>query len=133
MAVSNATLKSGGTVSVAGGTDLAFASLGIQANQNTLYAIADPDFRTRREIVCAVKPPKAQAGAPNGFTQARASTLVKVPLVLDNGKMTYNTLRIELAVDVETSDAEKTELMSLGSQILADADFSAFFKSLSVA
>jgi hypothetical protein len=115
-----------------GGSALAFSSAGQSAGINTLYATADTDLRTRRSIVATVKDPKVSASAPNGYTQARATVVYKAPLALDNGGVTVNTVRIEFAYDVETSTAEKTELLVIASQICNDADFTELFQNLSL-
>jgi hypothetical protein len=131
--LSTASILSGATIAPTGGSALAFESEGISAGQNPLFASADTDLRTRREILCSVKKPKVSAGAPNGYTQARATALFKSPLELTNGSVTVNTVRIEFAYDVETSQAEIEELRIIAAQICTDADFAEFVKSLSVA
>jgi hypothetical protein len=133
MSISNASVLTGATVAPSGGTALAFSSTGIRNNTNTLYVAADLDQRTRRKIVCTVKEPKVSSTAPNGYTQSRSIAIAKFPLTLDNGLVTVNTLKIELATDVETSAAELAEYKSIGAQILCDADFDDFFAAQSIA
>jgi hypothetical protein len=133
MSLSNASINSGATGSFSGGSALAFESRGIEAGRNVLYATADTDLRTRREIDCSVSYPKVQATAPNGYTQARSTLVIKVPIELDNGNTTVNTFRIVLSTDVETSDTQIDEMLVLGAQTLLDADFAAFWKAKSVA
>jgi hypothetical protein len=132
MSLNDASLLESGTVSASGGTALAFESKGMLLDKNTLFVSADTDLRTRREVDCLVKYPKIQASAPNGYTQARAIVTLKVPLSLDNGAVTVNTIQISMSYDVETSDTEKDDMLTLGAQILSDSDFSGFFKNLSV-
>lgn len=84
-------------------------------------------------IVATVKEPKPSSGAPNGSTQARAAMTFKSPLVLDNGNVTVNTVRVEVAYDPETTSAEIDELLVIGAQLFADSDFTALFKNLSLA
>lgn len=132
MSLTNASVLSGATITPSGGSALPFASLGIRNNTNVLYATGDADLRTRRSIVCSVKEPKVSTGAPNGYTQARATMIFKSPLTLDNGNVTVNTVRVEIAYDVETSAAEVTELSVIGAQLLADADFSSLISDLSL-
>lgn len=123
MSLSNASVLSGATVAASGGSALPFASLGIRNESNTLYATGDADLRTRRQIVCSIKEPKVSAGAPNGYTQARRTMVFKSPLLLDNGNITVNTVRVEFSYDVETSNAEVVELKSIGAQMICDSDF----------
>lgn len=132
MSLSNASVLSGATITPSGGTALPFSSLGIQNSSNTIYATGDADLRTRRSIVCSVKDPKVSAGAPNGYTQARATAVFKSPLELDNGMITVNTVRVEFAYDVETSQAEIDELKVIAAQICTDADFAGLIADLSL-
>jgi len=132
MSLNNATLKTGATMAPTGGSDLNFESRGNLLDRNNLFVPADLDLRTRREISCVIKDPKVSASAPNGYTQARATATFKSPLELDNGNITVNTVQISMACDVETTDAEKDELLIIAAQMLTDADFTSFFKALSV-
>lgn len=132
MPISNASILSGVTMTPSGGTAVPFGSLGIRNGTNTLYATGDADLRTRRTIVCSAKEAKVAPGAPNGYTQARATAVFKTPLVLDNGNITVNTVRIEVAYDIESSAAEVTELKLMAAQILTDSDFAALFSALSL-
>jgi len=131
MSLRDATLLSGATMAPTGGSTLTFGAKGSELNKVNLYVPADTDLRLRREIACTTKDPKVSTSAPNGYTQARASAQLKSPLLLDNGAITVNTVTIQVSFDVETTDAEKDELLVLGSQMLNDADFLALFKDLS--
>lgn len=132
MSLNNASIDIGATLTPSGGTATAFESSGISGQVNKLFASADTDLRTRREIVCSVKEPKVQAAAPNGYTQARGMATLKFPLELDNGNITINQLKIELAYDVETTQTEIDTYLSAGALVLSDADFASLFKSLSL-
>ena len=131
MGLNNASLLQGATVAASGGTALAFSSLGGSPG-NTLYAIDDPDIRTRRDIVCNTTAARPKSDAPNGYTQQRTNATVKIPLTLDNGNVTVNTIRIEMSTDVETTDAEKLELRSIAAQVLVDSDFLEFWDNQSL-
>lgn len=133
MSLINASLLTGATLSASGGTALPLASLGQSGNKVTLVPTADTDFRTRRSFDVTVKSPSPNSAGPNGYTQARPSVVVKQPIVLANGKTTVNTARVELAYDVETSQAQIDALMLLAAQVLFDADFTPTFKALSLA
>lgn len=133
MPISTATINSGATVSASGGTALTFASRGSEPGRNVIYVASDTDLRTRREADFSVSYPKIQGSAPNGYTQARRTVVMKFPLVLENGNVTVNTIRIVLSTDVETTDAEIGEYLALGAQAMIDTDFSSYWSSLSVA
>ena len=123
MGLNNASLLQGATVAASGGTALAFSSLGGSPG-NTLYAIDDPDIRTRRDIVCNTTAARPKSDAPNGYPTPRTT--------LDNGNVTVNTIRIEMSTDVETTDAEKLELRSIAAQVLVDSDFLEFWDNQSL-
>lgn len=132
MSLTNASVLVGPTITASGGTALALSSLGQNGNRVSLVATADTDFRTRRTMDLTAKTPNSNVSSPNGYTQARPSVLIKAPIVLANGKTTVNTLRIEMAYDVETSQAQIGALMELGAQSLFDSDFTSFWKSLAL-
>lgn len=132
MSLTSASVLKDGTVATTGGTATALNSLGNTLNQHKLY-MDGTDHLSRTEVLAVVKEPKVNAGAPNGYTQARSTITLKVPLALDNGNLTYNTLQISLACDVETTQAEKQTLMVYGAQVLADSDFTEFWEDQSVA
>lgn len=132
MALSNANTLSGATITASGGTAVTWATQGLVGNKNVLVVPADTDFRVRRQIDAVVKQPSPSASAPNGYTQARASVLYKKPILLANGKITVNTVRVEVAYDVETSAAQLTDMLDTGAQMCFDADFTPVFKQLSL-
>lgn len=132
MSLNNASILADATESFTGGTALAFSSLGPREHGNVLYALDDSDIRTRRELAINVVLAKPRSTAPNGYTQSRSSVTGKVPLSLDNGNVTVNTIKIEVSCDVETTDAEKLALRQLGMQMLSDSDFTELWDNQSV-
>lgn len=133
MPLKTAVVKTGATLAPTGGSDLTFADLGTIGSQVALTVPADTDLRIRRTVVGSFKNPKANAGSPNGYTQARATLTFKKPKMLANGKITVNTIQVSMAYDWETTDAEKTELLDVAAQMCFDADFTPFFKQLNPA
>jgi len=132
MSLNNASILSGATLSFTGGSSLDFATLGPRENGNVLYATDDSDIRTRREIICKAVLASANPDKPNGYTQSRSAITLKVPKVLTNGSITVNTVRIEVATDVETSETEKLTLRDLAVQVLSDSDFTEFWNNQAV-
>lgn len=133
MPLSTAVLKTGATLSTTGGSDITWASSGIQNGRNELYVAADTDLRTRREASCTVSVPKPKSDAPGGYTQARASVQFKYPKILANGNRTVNTVTITVAYDPETSAADVLVMQNVAAQALFDADFAGLFGALSLA
>lgn len=130
MSISTLGLLASSTVAASGGTALPFTSVGGSENKNRLVADSDTDLRTQRSIDFSVRRPHVQASAPNGFTQARSILTMKVPLALDNGGTTVNTVQISMSTDVETSVAEKDELRALAAQCVIDSELNAFWTTL---
>lgn len=131
MSIATASILKDGTVSATGGTAAPFQSLGSTLQEHKCAFDGD-DIRTRSECVFSTKPPTVKGDAPNGYSQARNTAFIKVPLVLDNGSITVNTVQISLARDVETSPAEIQTMLSYAAQVLTDSDFTDFWEDQAV-
>lgn len=132
MSLKNAVLKSGATMAPTGGTDLTFADFGSTGQVVSLVVPAD-GFATRRSILGGYKPPVKNSQQPGGFTRAKANLAFRQPKLLADGTYDYLQLRVSVEFPQEATDAEKTELLVIGSQIVNDADFTAFLKTLNTA
>lgn len=130
MSLTTLTLLESATVSATGGTSMPMTSIGGSENKNTLIVDADTDLRTQRSITFTVRRPKVQASAPNGYTQGRCTALIKIPRLLANGKITVDTVSIQVSADVETTVAQKTEMLKLGAQALFDSETLAAWTAL---
>lgn len=122
MSLTTLTLLESATVTPSGGTSLAFTSQGVSNDKNKLIASADVDLRSQRSLEFSVKRPKPQVSAPNGYTQARVSGILKIPRILANGNISVDTVTVSLNTDVETTVAQKTEMCKLGAQMFVDAE-----------
>lgn len=130
MSLKNAAVVIGGTIGApTGGSTLTFADYGSVPNDVRLGVSADTDFRLRRKISAKIVEPKVQASAPNGYTQAKTVMQFSKPKLLANGKITAQTIQISMWTDIEATDAEKQELMDVGSQMLSDGDFTPTWKT----
>jgi len=132
MSLSAATTLSGSTIAGTGGTTVNWSSLGISGNKNIIVVTADTDLRVRRQVEVSVKTPTPQASAPNGYTQARISGIYKKPKLLANGKITVNTVKVEVAYDVECTPTEIQDMLDVGAHLLFDGDFTPVFKTLNL-
>lgn len=133
MSLSAVTTLTGSTIAGTGGTAVNWSKMGQVGNKVTLAVTSDPDLRSRRTMDVVAKQPSVSNGAPNGYTQARVTKVYKQPLVLENGSQTVNTVRLEIAYDVETSAAELQELLDQGAQMAFNSDLSSVDKTLSLA
>jgi hypothetical protein len=134
MAISGAGIKSGSTTYVvpSDGSAITFATNGTSLDTTIASPTADTNYLTKRTYEFSVKEAKPSATAPNGYTQQRATCVLKAPFILDNGNRTVNTVRIEFACDVELTTAEKYELLLQASQLLGDTDFQGFWTNLAL-
>lgn len=64
------------------------------------------DLASGTQYEFSVKRPKVSANAPGGYTQMRLTVFAKTPKTLANGNLTYNTRKLEISVDPETTPAE---------------------------
>jgi len=131
MTIQAASVLVDGTIAVTGGTATALTSMGNTLNEHSTY-YGGTDYLSRNTVSFKVKAPKVSASAPNGYTQARNEVLVKSPLVLDNGNLTNNTVRIIFSCDVETTDAEKVTLLETAAQMISDSDFANYWAAQSL-
>nr|APG77057.1 hypothetical protein [Beihai levi-like virus 13] len=127
MAIQTAAVIDGPTPSFSGGTSHNLSVKG--QSQNLLSCVVNDgsEFINQSKIDFSVRDPRVLVTAPNGYTQARSMVSIRIPLLLDNGKVTINTLRLELSVDHEMTDSEIAKLLAYGSQILVVSDYNNFW------
>jgi len=132
MGIQTSSINIDGTVATTGGTATGMIAKGGTLNELVTVLDDSSEFIAQTRVRFSVVDPKVQSSAPNGYTQARSIVKVVVPLALDNGNYTTNTLELRLGVDPETSDAEIASMLVLGAQLFADSDFSDFWKKQSL-
>jgi hypothetical protein len=127
MSLKNATFKVDSTaISATGGTSETLKSISDDGSSHKLYFGSD-NFLTRHNVEFSITSPQVSATAPNGFTQERCRLVQKVPMTLTNGNTTTLTVRSEVSTDVETTTAQKLELVRTHAQFLGGADFADFW------
>jgi hypothetical protein len=127
MSIKTASVLVDGTVAVTAGTATTMIAKS-STDKNTVVILDDSsEYLNQTEMVFKTTEPRVNTGAPNGYTQARGTVKIKAPLVLDNGGRTVNSVSVEIATDIETTDAERTSLRKLAVQAIMDADFDAFW------
>lgn len=127
MALKNMSLSSGATVSTSGGTALAFADDGVSI-QNGVHLIvpADTDYQTRRSVTAKYKPPTIDPKT-GVYSKDKKSISLTLPLVLADGRVVFNVIRVEREVHPSLSAANADELNKLAAQLLTDSDASNFW------
>lgn len=123
MPLSSVSLKTAPTsYTVTGGSALAVTPVFNDGDTVKLAATTDTDFRVRRVISHDHYEPKPSVKGPNGYTQERTRIFLAKPKLLANTKITTNYGQVILSWDVETTVAEKTEILDLLAQYLIDTN-----------
>jgi hypothetical protein len=127
MGLKNMSLQSGATVSASGGTALAFADDGVSI-QNGVHLIVpgDADYQTRRQATVKYRPPTLDART-GAYGKDKKSISLAQPVVLADGSVVFNTIRIEREVHPSATAAAALDLNVLGAQLLVDSDVTAFW------
>jgi hypothetical protein len=128
MSISTASVLKDGTVSATGGTATSLKTKGQDLGKISCIFDDGSEFINQSTVLFQATDPKVKTNTPNGYTQARSVATIHVPLVLDNGNTTKNSLSITLSVDHESTDAEVETMLVYGAQLLSDSDFSDFWK-----
>jgi hypothetical protein len=127
MGLKTMTLLAGATVAATGGTALAFADDGVSI-QNGVHLIvpADADYQTRRQLTAKYRQPSLDVKT-GVYGKDKKSISLALPVVLADGKVVFNTIRIEREVHPSLAAASALELCNLGAQLLTDSDVTAFW------
>lgn len=120
------------SVAPTGGTSESFTSIGDSLNQHDVV-YGTGSVLDRKSVTFKTVHASVQGGAPNGYSQQRSTFKLKHPLVLANEERTVNTVKVELACDIETTDAQKLNLRLTAAQLLADTALTEFYNSQSAA
>jgi hypothetical protein len=127
MGLKSMSLAAGATVSASGGTALAFADDGVSVSNGIhLIVPADADYQTRRQVTVKYRPPTLDVKT-GAYGKDKKSICLALPIVLTDGKVVFNTIRIEREVHPSLSAANCVELNKLGAQLLTDSDTDAFW------
>lgn len=127
MGLKNMSLLTGATVTSTGGTALAFAEDGVSIpNGLHLMVPADADYQTRRQLTAKYRQPTLDTKTGVYGKDKKSLTMVQ-PIVLADGKVVFNTIRIEREVHPSVTAAAALDLTVLGAQLLTDADCLAFW------
>lgn len=133
MGLSTASIPVGASYAPTGGTATAMVSLGQSGDSNKLFIDDNADLILRKTCLATSKAPVPNSGAPNGYTQQRSTIVFHVPMLLDNGNYTTNTVKIEVAFDPEADSSERGFLRELIAHCGVDADFDGLFDDGSTA
>lgn len=134
MALIGGSVNDNPTVSTTGGADLTLSQVGGSSPTSVTCALGTGDYKTLRTIDFKIALPRINASSPNGYTQRRMEAVCKFPRELANGNLTVDTVRILLATDVETSDANMLTMRKVAAELLyRESEFSDFWDQQSLA
>lgn len=127
MGLKSMSLLAGASVAASGGSALVFADDGVTI-QNGVHLIvpADTDYQTRRQVTAKVRQPTLDART-GVYGKDKKSISLSLPTVLADGRVVFNTIRLEREVHPSLPAADAEELNKLGAQMLTDADVLAFW------
>lgn len=127
MGLKNMSLVASGTIAVSGGTAQVFADNGVTiANGIQLVVPADTDYQVRRVATVKYRPPTLDPKT-GSYGKDKKSISYVVPIVLTDGRVVFNTIRIEREVHPSLAAASCTELNKIGAQLLTDSDTDGFW------
>jgi len=129
MGLKSMSLTASATIAVSGGSALAFADDGVSvANGVHLIVPGDADYQTRRSVTVKNRPPTYDARTAS-YSKDKKSMSLTLPMVLSNGSVVFNVIRIEREVHPSLSTANATELNKLAAQMLVDSDTDGFWQT----
>lgn len=106
------TVKSGSTLTPTGGSDVVYTKTNEKADGSLVYKdLTQTDLRIQKKVEVKSSDAKTLATAPNGYTQQKNSVSFLQPKLLANGKFTTNGIDVSLHFDVETTEAERIQLL----------------------
>lgn len=127
MALKNMSLLASATIAASGGTALVFADDGITiANGVHLIVPGDTNYQTRRTLTAKYRPSTIDPKT-NSYGKDKKSVSLARPVVLADGRVVFNTIRIEREMHPSMSAEDCVEMNKLGAQLLVDTDTDAFW------
>lgn len=128
MSISAASILKDGVIAVTGGTAKSFSSLGNTLHENRVV-FDGTGILSRSSADFVSKSPTYSSSSPSNYTQARNTVTFRFPKTLASGDVVYNTARIQIATDVETTSAEIDTLRGIVAQVLSDTDFDGYWRN----
>lgn len=127
MSLKTMTLLTGATVAASGGTPVVLSDDGVTIpNGVHLIFPSDPDYQTRRQITVKYRQPTIDAKT-SVYSKDKKSMCLALPIVLADGRVVFNTIRVEREVHPSLTAAQALELSLLGAQMLIDSEAAAFW------
>lgn len=126
MALSNATLVTGATISVTGGSTVTFNPSVQKTDSVDLIDIGASDERTQTKISCRSVAP-VYTNSTASYSKGKRFVTVTVPVILANGETVFDAIRIEMTYHPEETAASRLDRRKMAAQVLFNASFDTFF------
>lgn len=121
----------GGSIAHTPGDTDPLLSLSDSAEKHATYFDAST-FALRKSADFSVKRPKVSLTAPDGYTQARNTVLLRYPIELANGLVTVNTVSIQSSISVETPLGDISNLRMLAADLLFEGALNEYWTNQSL-
>lgn len=129
MAITNATLVTGATISVSGGITANFTPSGtVVADGVEIVHSEEADYRIRTRISFRAKMPSYNSVTAT-YSKGKRFVLLTVPKILASGETIFPVIRIEVDDHPEMTAAERLEHRKKAAQVLCGANFELFFST----
>lgn len=124
MGVTNATLLSGATISVSGGTSKSFQADGYAVpNGIHIVDVSEADYRIRKSITLRNRNPVLVNGK---YSKHKRWMTTVFPQIEADGSISFNVIRSEVEFTTTMPSADTTDMLKMHSQLFVDADFTSF-------
>lgn len=120
------TLLNGGTTTTSGGTAQVFEVSGETITDGrVLVDVGEADFFARNKLNITSRSPSQQSDGT--WSKSKRTVVLVIPFTRADGSTVYNTTRVEVSFDPETTSAELADLRERGAQLLKDSEFDTFY------
>jgi len=115
-------LKTGATTATTGGVDQTFDRTSRNVTNGYEYTdVAEPDFYARNSVIVKARMPSRQSDGT--YSKHKVTIQGVFPLILADGSMTYNTVRLDIDYHPETPAVKIAAMREQGAQMAIGAQF----------
>lgn len=127
MALKNMSLLEGTSLGTSGGTAITLTDTGVSVPGGIQLIVSeDTDYQTRRTVTAKYRPATINV-ATGQYGKDKKSLVFVEPVLLSDGRVVFNTLRLEREVHPSTPAATVADYNVIGAQLLFRADATGFW------
>lgn len=129
MALENMPIAEGTSLGTSGGTNITLSITGVDVPGGVqLIVVEDTNFQTRRTVTAKYRPASINP-ATGKYGKDKKSMVFVEPIVLEDGSVVFNTLRLEREVHPSTPEATVADYNVIGAQLLFRAEAAGFWRN----